>query len=215
MNAGHAVQQPESAFSRAAQRVLDRAHDLDSAVHASPLPALAPMVVVQADRVSRLASGPVSSHDVSPALTRLRWVADSARHLSILHRDPTVKARAALVLGAVDHALAVAVRIEIPGGIPDSPAAPVQQDKPVPHRSESAGASPSAGTARKVLAMAVQLLPPEVRPRFDEEFRSELHHLALAGASVAAQLRYALNQINMALEHRTELRKPARKSARS
>jgi hypothetical protein len=59
--------------------------------------------------------------------------------------------------------------------------------------------------ARRLLAAAAMLLPPADRARYEEEFRSELVEIALAGGGRWAQLVYAARQLLSARRLRSAL----------
>ncbi|GID31072.1 hypothetical protein [Paractinoplanes brasiliensis] len=60
-------------------------------------------------------------------------------------------------------------------------------------------------SARCLAGLATRVLPSAYRPRYDEEYRSELYDLAAAGASWRAQLMYAIRLIDSAWVLRAEL----------
>jgi hypothetical protein len=68
-----------------------------------------------------------------------------------------------------------------------------------------------ASMALHMAQRIARILPPIAQPRYDEEFRSELHELAAAGASRWVQLQYVLRLFDRAWVLRAELREAARK----
>jgi hypothetical protein len=71
----------------------------------------------------------------------------------------------------------------------------------------------SALAASGLVGTAAFLLPAVDRPRYAEEYRSELWDLAKSGAGQLRQLRYALRQLLNALPMRFTLRSLRRRSA--
>jgi hypothetical protein len=69
------------------------------------------------------------------------------------------------------------------------------------------------GSARRLAAAAVRLLPAADRARYAEEYLSELQDLARAGESRRRQAAYALRQLRSALVLRGELLAPSRRKA--
>jgi hypothetical protein len=133
--------------------------------------------------------------------------------------DDLVRDRAGATLSQLRGALSIAREVAGLLSLDLAPAIGQLTDrttnKPARKTVGGRGRNPATRSAVKVVAVAVRILPAKDRPRFDEEFRSELYYLASAGASRMAQLRYALNQVNRAFEHRTELLRPARRSVRT
>jgi hypothetical protein len=72
----------------------------------------------------------------------------------------------------------------------------------------------STQLARRLLMLAVQLLPSAERDRYFEEFRSELSDIARAGGNRRVQVAYAARQATSAVRLRSELRVPRRRAAR-
>ena len=68
--------------------------------------------------------------------------------------------------------------------------------------------------AGRLTRTVLRVLPPADRPRYDEEFRSEVYELAAAGASRWAQLAYAVRLLDRAWVLRAELREVAVRRAR-
>lgn len=67
-------------------------------------------------------------------------------------------------------------------------------------------------TALKLLDLAAQVLPPAERPRFQEEFKSELAEIARGGGGYREQVTYSARQVRSALLLRAALRFPVRRS---
>lgn len=78
------------------------------------------------------------------------------------------------------------------------------------HLRSTPAKTPTAGAARRLTSVAVRVLPPGDRDRYRDEFRSELHELAVAGASGWAQVAYAMRQLDLAWVLRAELRTAAK-----
>lgn len=72
-----------------------------------------------------------------------------------------------------------------------------------------------ADSARRLVDLAVSLLPSRDRRRYAEEFHSELYDLAAAHAGLWKQLWYAINLLDRAFELRAELRMALARRVRS
>lgn len=79
-----------------------------------------------------------------------------------------------------------------------------------PQADRLARVAPSAGW---LLATAARLLPAPDRARYREEYHSELHDLASAGAGRLHQLRYAARQLTRTAHLRRAIMTPRRKHA--
>ena len=77
-----------------------------------------------------------------------------------------------------------------------------KQQQSLPLGTESRKGAPGRGvapTARRLAAVAAWLLPGDKRARYGEEYRSELHDLAVGGAGRRQQLGYAIRLLAGAL----------------
>jgi hypothetical protein len=67
--------------------------------------------------------------------------------------------------------------------------------------------------AWRLATAAARILPMAARPRYEEEFKSELAEIACAGGGRRVQLAYAVRQVMSAARLRHELRAPQHRSA--
>ncbi len=68
--------------------------------------------------------------------------------------------------------------------------------------------------AGRIAGLAARVLPASHRVRYRDEYRSELHDIAAAGASWWQQVAYAIRLLNLSWELRHELRRPTARRAR-
>lgn len=79
----------------------------------------------------------------------------------------------------------------------------------------TSGHARPAKVVRSLARTATRVLPVADRPRYGDEYQSELYELVVAGASWWAQLIYAVRLIDQAWVLRAELREAALRRARS
>jgi hypothetical protein len=94
---------------------------------------------------------------------------------------------------------------------PISPRSPGTVDSSGAADVRSPSAVNSSSAARRLVTIAASLLPEKDRPRFCEEYRSELWDLTSTGATRRQQLGYASRQLLRALSLRAAVLSPRRR----
>jgi hypothetical protein len=121
---------------------------------------------------------------------------------------------------ALEHELAGAWELVVGRRRVASPVADVTDDHSESHSlaapdtaSDAAKRPEPLASARRLLAIAVRLLPETARTRYEEEFRSELAELTTIGSGRWAQLTYGTRLVLRVWQLRTALKAPRRRGA--